>query len=234
MRFCDFFISYKLGLKDLKETIPFSKRPQYGKIATIILYILMVLILMSFMTLNPTIICFSEAIGIIIAIITIIVFCMIATTKKNLKETLQNNYQPYSQKRMNMLLNLLITYNIDATNINVIDLLIAEAKQAQIQSNALKSLKEPLKVLYATILPVILYHAQHVLNHSSYKEILILSIYYISILLMIFSIILCIVPLIKTLPYWDYNKYNDLIYDLRQVKIFYSQGNKSLLHHNEN
>lgn len=38
MRFCDLFISYKIGLKDIKSTIPFTKLPLYRKIFVIILF----------------------------------------------------------------------------------------------------------------------------------------------------------------------------------------------------
>ena len=36
MRFCDLFISYKIGLKSIKSTIPFTKLPLYRKIFVII------------------------------------------------------------------------------------------------------------------------------------------------------------------------------------------------------
>lgn len=38
MRFCDLFISYKIGLKNIKSTIPFTKLPLYRKIIVIILF----------------------------------------------------------------------------------------------------------------------------------------------------------------------------------------------------
>lgn len=38
MRFCDLFISYKIGLKNIKSTIPFTKLPLYRKIFVIILF----------------------------------------------------------------------------------------------------------------------------------------------------------------------------------------------------
>lgn len=37
MRFCDLFISYKIGLKNIKNTIPFTKLPLYRKTFVIIL-----------------------------------------------------------------------------------------------------------------------------------------------------------------------------------------------------
>ena len=38
MRFCDLFISYKIGLKGIKSTIPFTKLPLYRKIFVIIFF----------------------------------------------------------------------------------------------------------------------------------------------------------------------------------------------------
>ena len=38
MRFCDLFISYKIGLKSIKSTIPFTKLPLYRKIFVIIFF----------------------------------------------------------------------------------------------------------------------------------------------------------------------------------------------------
>lgn len=43
MRFSDFFISYKLGLKELKATIPFKEFPLCKKIFMILTFVLTVL-----------------------------------------------------------------------------------------------------------------------------------------------------------------------------------------------
>ena len=53
MRFCDLFISYKFGLKDIKSTIPFTKLPLYRKIFIIILSVLLSLSLI-FILFNQT------------------------------------------------------------------------------------------------------------------------------------------------------------------------------------
>ena len=45
----------------------------------------------------------------------------------------------------------------------------------------------------------------------------------IILLLLFFSFIFALIPIIKDLLYSDYNKYNELIYDLRQIKLFYSK-----------
>ena len=39
MRFCDFFISYKIGLKGIKNSIPFTQLPLYRKIAIILIFV---------------------------------------------------------------------------------------------------------------------------------------------------------------------------------------------------
>lgn len=39
MRFCDLFISYKIELKSIKSTIPFTKLPLYRKVFIIILLV---------------------------------------------------------------------------------------------------------------------------------------------------------------------------------------------------
>lgn len=44
MRFCDLFISYKIGLKSIKSTIPFTKLPLYRKIFVIILLQVLLLV----------------------------------------------------------------------------------------------------------------------------------------------------------------------------------------------
>lgn len=47
----------------------------------------------------------------------------------------------------------------------------------------------------------------------------------IVLVLLIFSLILVLTPIVKDILYRDYNKYNELIYDLRQIKLFYSKEN---------
>lgn len=44
----------------------------------------------------------------------------------------------------------------------------------------------------------------------------------ITISILFFLIAHVIASIIKILVYRDYNKYNDLIYDLRQIKIFHT------------
>lgn len=219
MRFCDFFIEYKLGLKEIKNLIPFTKLPLYRKIAIVILFVIGVigLIFCATQKLILAIVTFS------IVIIILIIFSIINSTKKNLRNMLDNHYKLYSQKRMDMIISVLNIYDIKATDTNTIDLLISEAKTAQIQFDYLLPLKKPFKALGAIIIPIVIYAAQKIADAVTINEILNMSLQIIFVIICIFSIIIAIFPVIKDICYRDYNKYNELLYDLNQIKIFYSK-----------
>ena len=48
----------------------------------------------------------------------------------------------------------------------------------------------------------------------------------IVLILLIFSLIFSLTPIVKDLLYRDYNKYDELISDLRQIKLFYTKDPK--------
>ena len=50
-----------------------------------------------------------------------------------------------------------------------------------------------------------------------------MAIQIIIISILIFSLVISITPILKDICYRDYNKYDELIYDLRQIKLFYSK-----------
>lgn len=86
-------------------------------------------------------------------------------------------------------------------------------------------LKKPLKTLGAIIIPIIAYIAPKIGDVATQTETFTMAIQVIVLVLLIFSLIFSLTPIIKDILYIDYNKYEELIYDLRQVKLFYS--NKS-------
>lgn len=116
MRFCDLFIAYKIGLKEIKNSIPFTKLPLYRKIAVILTFACA--ILSSIMLICHQVL--IALITIIFALVSIAIFLIIDSTKNNLKTMLQNHYTPYSQKRMKMVLNLIENYKIDITDTSII------------------------------------------------------------------------------------------------------------------
>lgn len=223
MRFCDIFISYKIGLKSIKSTIPFTKLPLYRKIAVIATFAIIILCVLLFMfkLYIPGFIVFG------ISIIFLIVFFIIDSRKNNLELMLKEHYLPYSQKRMDMVMDILKEYGIDIHNINTLDLLIAEAQTAQIQSDYLLLLRRPLKILGAIVLPIIAYVAENIGDNTSQSELITMATQIIVIVLLIFSLIFSLTPIVKDILYRDYNKYNELIYDLRQLKLFYTKEDYS-------
>lgn len=143
MRFCDLFISYKIGLKDTKSTIPFTKLPLYRKVFLVIFLtgiiisgILLIFIqnIFSFIPMG-------------LSLISLIIFAIIDSKKDNLSVMLENHYIPYSKKRMNMTIEVLKKYNIDIKNLDSLDMLITEAKYAQIQCDLFSQFKKPFKTL---------------------------------------------------------------------------------------
>ena len=219
MRFCDLFISYKIGLKDIKSTIPFTKLPLYRKIFVTILFVLSIFKLT-----------WIAYIPLALGVISFIVFLIIDSFKRNLQVMLNEHYSPYnehyspySEKRMQMTVKVLNTYQISIHDFEAIDLLIEEAKIAQIQCDYLAPLKKPLKTHAAIIVPIIVYVAEKIGDSTSQNEMIIMAAQIITIVLLIFSLIFSITPIVKDILYRDYNKYGELIYDLRQIKLFYAK-----------
>ncbi len=87
------------------------------------------------------------------------------------------------------------------------------------------SLKKPLKMLSAVIVPIVIYVANKIGDTASQNEVIQMSIITIIIILLVFSLILSLGSIAKDIFYHDYNKYQELIYDLRQVKLFYTNEN---------
>lgn len=222
MRFSDLFISYKIGLKNIKSTIPFTKLPLYRKVFIIIFLTGAIIsgILLIFM---QNLFSFIPA---VISLISLVVFAIIDSLKSNLDVMLKSYYLPYSKKRMDMTTEVLKKYNININNLDPLDMLIDEAKLAQIQCDYLSPLKKPLKTLSAIIIPIIVFVAKKIGDTTSQSEMIYMATGTIILILLIFSLIFSLTPIVKDLLYRDYRKYDELVYDLRQIKLFYSKNNQ--------
>ena len=221
MRFCDLFISYKIGLKKIKSTIPFTKLPLYRKIFVIIIFASAItsgLLLVFRQT-------WFSYIPIGLGALSLIVFFIIDSTKSNLELMLKEHYTPYSEKRIDMTINVLKEYGIDIQSPDSLDMLIDEAKLAQIQCDYISPLKKPLKTLSAIIVPIIAFVAQKIGTATTTDKMITMATQVIVIILLLFSLIFSFTPIIKDILYNDYNKYENFIYDLRQIKLFYVKSN---------
>lgn len=223
MRFCDLFISYKIGLKGIKNLIPITKLPFYRKIAVILIFVFTIFEFL-FHIFHLDIIVFGIF---IIEIIFLIVFTVMNSTKRNLTTMLNEHYLPYSHQRMTMIISVLKSYHINYSDATVIDQLIVEAESAQIQCDYIAPLKKPLKTLSAIIVPIIVFVAQKIANSSTNEDILNMALQYIVIILLIFSLIMATTPILKSVLYRDYNKYDDFISDLKQLKLFYCDNTQN-------
>ena len=218
MRFCDLFISYKIGLKNIKSTIPFTKLPTYRKLFIILLLASTIISCLFLFFIKKWISLIPIAIG----FLSVIAFFIIDSTKRNLQVMLKEHYAPYSEKRMKMVIDVLKKYKIDINDFDSIDRLIDEAKLAQEQCDYIAPLKKPLKTLGAIIIPIIAFIAQKIGDAATQTELFTIATQVIILVLLVFSLIFSLTPVIKDILYRDYNKYEELIYDLRQVKLFHS------------
>ena len=123
---------------------------------------------------------------------------------------------------MNMVIEILKKYNIDIDNLHSLDMIIDEAKLA----DYLFPLKKPLKTLSAIIIPIIVFVAKKIGDIDSQSEMIYMATETIILILLIFSLIFSLTPITKDLLYCDYRKYDELVYDLRQIKLFYSKTNQ--------
>ncbi len=219
MRFSDLFISYKIGLKDIKSSIPFTELPLYRKIF-IIIFLTGIIISGILLIFKQNIFSF---IPIGLSLISLIIFAMIDSKKSNLSHMLEKHYIPYSEKRMDMTIEVLKKYKINIENVDSLDMLITEAKYAQAECDFLSQFGKPFKTLGAIIIPIVVFIAKRISESATPTDILNIAALAIILILLIFSLIFSFVPIIKDLFYRDYNKYTELMYDLRQVKLFYTK-----------
>ena len=222
MRFYDLFISYKLGLKDTKCSIPFTKLPLYRKFFLILF--LSGFIISGILLIFIRNLCSFIPMG--LSFFSLIVFFIIDSRKNITEMILKDHYIPYSEKRMNMVIEILKKYNIDVDNLDSLDMLIDEAKLAQIQCDYLSPLKNPLKTLSAIIIPIIVFVANKIGDTTSQSKMIYMATVTIILILLAFSLIFFLTPIVKELLYRDYRKYDELLYDLRQIKLFYSKNNQ--------
>lgn len=119
-----------------------------------------------------------------------------------------------------MIINLLGEYKIDIYDSSSIDLLIEEARTAQVQCDYIEPLKKPLKILGGIIIPIVVFVAEKIGNSATQDKMIFMALQAIVLIILIFSLIISLTPLFKDIIYRDLKKYEELIYDLRQIKLF--------------
>lgn len=154
-------------------------------------------------------------ITLLIGSIFIIIFLHKSLSDTRDLSVLIRNSKEYSTNRMNILLDLFKENNLPITT-QKIDLLIDEANQAKQDANLFLPIKKPVKDLSVLIVPITIYIIQQLFTSSNVgaSNVILLLVYCILIFVAVYTLI----PFIEGIMY---GIYDDLIYDLRQLKIFY-------------
>jgi hypothetical protein len=218
MRFCDLFISYKIGLNNINNPTSFNKRLFYTKF--FIILSVFTAIYLTFILFNQT---FYTCILVVMVIFLIVMSYILHYRNRDIKAILENSYIPYSKKRMNMIIDILKNYKININDLDSLNILIDEAKHAQIQCDYLLPFKKPIKTLGAIIVAIVSFLANKMSDVAKPNEIIYINIQILIIASLIYFLIITLRPLLKDFLYRDYNKYDEFIDDLRQIKLFYAK-----------
>ncbi|MBR4733340.1 MAG: hypothetical protein IK081_11295 [Lachnospiraceae bacterium] len=218
MRFCDLFISYKIALKEIKSTIPFMELPLYRKVFMVI-FLAGILISGIFFVVGWRM---AATVLLLLWVLFLLGFIFVDTRKKNQQKMLDEHYKPYSEKRMKMAVDVLKQYGLDPGDVETIDRLIEEAKYAQEECDYVETLKKPVKILGAMIIPIVAFIAKEISEAASFDERILMAMQAIIVIILFFSLVFLLIPTIKEFLYFDYNKYEEFMYDMRQLKIFHT------------
>lgn len=219
MRFCDFFIDYKIGIADIDKYIKYKDLPFYRKLFVTIAYIAILLMIILFITIKREKIIYLPLVVSVVVFALLIIFNYTDSSKKNMIK-MNQHYTKLSQKRINVLRDVLNEYKVDFNDINKIELLIDQAKYEQKRNNPFIGIEKPMKILYLIIVPVIVFVAKEIAKVSDIYTIIMASAVIIIISVCVVSMIYSLKSLIYFLFYSDYEKYNILIYDLKQMILF--------------
>lgn len=220
MRFYDLFDDYKIGLKEISSIIPFSQLPLYRKV--FVVFNLIINIFGLFFLIFKR---FAISWGVVfIDYIVLIIFLIVDNRQKNQEILTKKFFQPYSEERIKMTVNILRRYGIDINDLNKIDMIISEAQIAQNKCDYYKRIKMFLKILGGIMFPILTIAFQKVINSGDSDYAIICALIVILVILTVFGIQLIITPAIKYLLNREFNRYEDFIYDLRQIRLFYKDS----------
>ncbi|MDO4318035.1 MAG: hypothetical protein Q4C48_07465 [Lachnospiraceae bacterium] len=165
-------------------------------------------------------------ISLIAFVVILIIFSLLDSTKKNLREMLDNHYIVYSQSRMAVLVDTFKKYGLDIYNSCTIDMLIEQAEKTKNEINSFSlPLKKQLKFFVGTLLSVVIYTAKEIADVATIDELLFFVVLLAAILFYFFFLAITFGSLVRDIWNKRVALYDDLIYDLNQLKIFYKPSN---------
>lgn len=222
MRFCDFFIDYKIRIRDVRSTIPWKDMPRYRQYflsAFMVLSVVLCAIQVFWkQQVLPTFICLG------VMAIVLGIFVAMDSKKKNQLHLLENHYSKVSRQRMQIVHDVMEKYDIDWTDDKKIDLLIEQAKKEKQMNDPFTDLMRAGKLLVSLVVPITAYSFKQILDNNSetvtdntYVQIIV-TIFIIGVFAVTF--VYAVFPIIKMGLYRDGVRYDELVNDLEQLKIF--------------
>lgn len=103
-------------------------------------------------------------------------------------------------------------------------MLIMEAELAQTKCDYLSQFKKSFKAFGAIIISIVSFTLNKIVTKATQTQLLDMTGNAIIFILLLFTLYSFISYIVEILFCRDYIKYNELIYDLRQIKLFYSKN----------
>lgn len=216
MRFCDFFIEYKLKVLGISPYIKFRDMDKYKLIGLGI----------SIFSITIGVILFGlskDAFGYFYAIsaISMIITLLLAGRKKEKEKMLNCHYKPYSKKRMRAFLELLIDYGIDYKDEKKMHMLIEQADLAKERYSIIRGIKSPINAVSTyIIIPVIISVLNRLIENVELSQLVTQTIQWILVIFMLIGMWIAMSSMVKNMFGGDSGKYEDLKDDLQQMMIF--------------
>lgn len=216
MRFCDFFIEYKLKVLGISSYIKFRDMDKY-KLVGLGISIFSITIGVLLYLLSKSVFGYFYAISAISMIITL----ALAGRKKEREKMLNCHYKPYSKKRMRAFLELLSDYGVDYNDEKKMNMLIEQADLAKERYSIIKGIKSPISAVSTYIvIPIIISVLNRLIENIELNQLVTQTIQWILVLFMIIGMGIAMVSMVKSMFRGDSGKYDDLKYDLQQMMIF--------------
>lgn len=227
MRFCDFFLEYKLKVLSISPYIKWKDMEKYKLFGLGIYLLLTVGGLISFLfNLNLAIILF------LLATVSILITVLLAERKEEKQRMLEKHFKPYSRERMRALFKLLKEYGIDYRDEKKMNMLIEQADLASGKNCLFKGIKPSVKYACTSFLvPVLIVALDHSMDGMKIDQLWNQIIQWGFVIVIFVILAISLGSLITFFLGGDSRKYEDLKYDLQQAMIF---GNKQNLNINFN
>lgn len=225
MDFYNLFSNYKRGHKVVKKT----SEAKYSRPKKIVLAVSFVFWVAFSIALLYQQVLLSIILVVLSVAPSILFLVQVMLSDKNNKDVIDSEYSfcrtqnDYYLSRFRMVKTLLSKYGISTKDDERIKLLIDEAKEAQSACCKLFYLGEsPFKDALLVISPILTVTLESFIKNISPNDAAVLSTNAALLILVAMLFYSILAPVLNGIVHPDYDIYDDFIYDLRQIRLFYS------------